>query len=54
MPPFIFLQNTTARIETSGEKNRIHVSKETAELLIAAGKGAWVTPRVDKVLAKGT
>eukprot|EP00977_Amphora_coffeiformis_P022504 scaffold10917_cov155-Amphora_coffeaeformis.AAC.5 len=45
--------NTTARIESTGEKNRIHVSSETAELLKEAGKGAWVTAREEKVVAKG-
>ena len=45
--------NTTARIESSGQKNRVHMSKETAELLTAAGKGHWVSARKDKVLAKG-
>lgn len=34
-------------------KNRIHVSQETADLLIGAGKGHWVTPREEKIEAKG-
>lgn len=45
--------NTTARIESTGKKNRIHVSKETAELLESAGKEHWITPRDDVVEAKG-
>lgn len=45
--------NTTARIESTGAKNRIHISKETAERLVEAGKGHWVTPREDQVEAKG-
>lgn len=45
--------NTASRIETSGKKNKIHLSKDTADLLIAAGKASWVVPREDKVLAKG-
>ena len=45
--------NTTARIESTGETNRIHVSSETAELLREAGKGTWVTQREEKVVAKG-
>lgn len=45
--------NTTARIESTGEKNRIHLSQETANLLIQAGKNLWVEPRADKVIAKG-
>ena len=45
--------NTTARIESLGEKNKVHLSEETANLLVAAGKDHWVTPREDKVAAKG-
>ena len=45
--------NTTARIESSGARNKIHCSQETANLLIGAGKGHWVVPREDKVHAKG-
>ena len=45
--------NTTARVETTGAKNKIHISQETADLLIASGKGHWVRAREDKVHAKG-
>jgi hypothetical protein len=45
--------NTTARLESSGVKNRIHVSQETANRLIAAGKEHWLTPRDSTVDAKG-
>ncbi|GKZ00827.1 hypothetical protein MPSEU_001034400 [Mayamaea pseudoterrestris] len=45
--------NTTARIETTGAKNRIHMSQETADLLIGSGKGHWIRAREDKVQAKG-
>jgi len=45
--------NTCARIESTGRKNKIHVSKESAELLMKSGKGHWLTPRADKVTAKG-
>lgn len=45
--------NTTARIESMGEKNRVHLSKETAHLLHEAGKGTWLFKREDKVVAKG-
>jgi len=31
----------------------IHLSSETADLLKAAGKGNWVSPREDKIIAKG-
>ena len=48
-------QNTAARIKSSGEKNRIHLSKQTADLLIVAGLlGSWVqAPRDVMVTAKG-
>eukprot|EP00977_Amphora_coffeiformis_P003945 scaffold792_cov163-Amphora_coffeaeformis.AAC.4 len=45
--------NTTARIESTGAKNRIHVSEQTANLLISAGKQDWVQQRTDRVTAKG-
>jgi class 3 adenylate cyclase len=45
--------NTTARVETTGMKNKIHISRETAELLKGSGKGHWVTAREEKVVAKG-
>jgi hypothetical protein len=40
-------------MESTGEKNRIHLSKSTADLLVTAGKGYWVKPRQDLVHAKG-
>ena len=45
--------NTTARVETTGMKNKIHISQEMADLLIGSGKGHWVRVRDDKVHAKG-
>jgi len=45
--------NTTARIETTGERNKIHVSAETAGLLMTAGKTHWIKEREDTVEAKG-
>jgi class 3 adenylate cyclase len=45
--------NTTARIETSGAAGSIHLSQDTAELLISAGHSKWVFPRKDLVTAKG-
>ncbi|CAB9504323.1 Receptor-type guanylate cyclase gcy [Seminavis robusta] len=45
--------NTASRMESNGERDRIHVSPATAEALIARGKGAWLTPREDKIVAKG-
>jgi hypothetical protein len=45
--------NTTARIESLSEKNKIHISESTASRLIAAGKEHWVKLREDTVVAKG-
>jgi hypothetical protein len=45
--------NTTARIESTGKKNMIHISEETANILQAFGKGHWTKLREDKVNAKG-
>jgi hypothetical protein len=40
-------------MESNGQKNCIHVSQSTADLLIAAGKKHWITPREDMIEAKG-
>lgn len=45
--------NTAARMESTGERGRIQLSEETANLLKKAGKGHWIEPREDKVFAKG-
>jgi class 3 adenylate cyclase len=45
--------NTAARIETTGLRNRIHLSQETAALLKEAGKEHWIVAREDVVTAKG-
>merc|ERR1712176_1168596 len=45
--------NTTARMESAGRRNKIHISEVTANLLEAAGKGHWVEVREDSVNAKG-
>jgi hypothetical protein len=45
--------NTAARMESNGQKNKIHISKETAEFLRSAGKERWLTAREDKIVAKG-
>eukprot|EP00934_Nitzschia_sp_Nitz4_P007763 Nitzschia sp. Nitz4//scaffold37_size175936//118664//127302//NITZ4_002057-RA/size175936-augustus-gene-0.10-mRNA-1//1//CDS//3329549821//7753//frame0 len=45
--------NTAARIETSGEAGRIHMSYQTAELLTSSGQSRWVVPRGDLITAKG-
>ncbi|KAL7556532.1 hypothetical protein ACA910_018274 [Epithemia clementina (nom. ined.)] len=45
--------NTTARIESTGSRNRIHVSKVTADLLLSFGKKHWLKAREDVISAKG-
>ena len=45
--------NTAARIESTGAKNKIHLSKETANLLVVAEKADWIREREDVVVAKG-
>lgn len=45
--------NTTARMESNGMKDRIHVSQSTADELIALGKKRWVHARAGKITPKG-
>ena len=45
--------NTASRIETTGARNKIHISSQTAEHLIASNKSHWIKPRATKVMAKG-
>jgi hypothetical protein len=45
--------NTCARMESSGVGNAIHISKDTADLLVNAGKKDWVAERTDVVNLKG-
>ena len=45
--------NTTARVQTTGQRDCIHVSEQTASLLTLAGKRKWLIPREDQVQAKG-
>ena len=45
--------NTTARIESTGKRGKIHISQETADLLITSGKIHWLEKRDEKVSAKG-
>jgi Adenylate and Guanylate cyclase catalytic domain len=40
-------------MESNGERNRIHVSQVTADLIKQAGKRHWLTTRRDKIVAKG-
>jgi class 3 adenylate cyclase len=45
--------NTASRMESNGIPGRIQVSQSTADALILAGKAGWLTPREEKVVAKG-
>jgi len=45
--------NTTARMEETGQGGRIHVSNQTANIIIEQGKGHWLQKRQDTVIAKG-
>ncbi|CAB9521492.1 Receptor-type guanylate cyclase gcy [Seminavis robusta] len=45
--------NTAARMESNGQKGRIQISQQTADLLREAGKGDWARPRKGQIEAKG-
>lgn len=45
--------NKTSRIETSGQKGKVHISEEMANILKASGKERWVKKREDVVTLKG-
>jgi hypothetical protein len=45
--------NTASRMESTGIPNRVQISQETADLLIAANKKHWIELRKDKIEAKG-
>jgi hypothetical protein len=45
--------NTAARMESTGVGGRVHLSEQTANLLIAAGKAKWVEKREGVIVAKG-
>lgn len=45
--------NTASRMESTGERDKIQVSQETADLLVAAGRDRWIKPRSEKIMAKG-
>ena len=40
-------------MESTGMRNRIQLSQATADLLINAGKAAWIAKRSEEVEAKG-
>lgn len=45
--------NLAARIESTGRKERIHISEQTAHMIIAAGKSEWVVAREELIDSKG-
>jgi hypothetical protein len=45
--------NTAGRMESSGLRNRIHISQETANHIINGGKSAWIKTREELVSIKG-
>lgn len=45
--------NMASRMESTGSRNKIQVSQETADLLNKAGRQKWLTPRGDIVHVKG-
>ena len=45
--------NTAARMESTGLKDKIQISQDTADLLVEAGKTHWFTKRDELVKAKG-
>jgi class 3 adenylate cyclase len=45
--------NTASRLESTGLRDRIQISQDTANILIRAGKAEWFKPRDDVVVAKG-
>jgi class 3 adenylate cyclase len=45
--------NTAARMESTGARNKIHISQATADLLLKANKTDWVEERESMASAKG-
>jgi hypothetical protein len=45
--------NTAARMESTGLKQKIQISKETSNRLIACGKSSWAVPRENTIVVKG-
>jgi len=46
-------EKIASRMESTGLKDKVHLSSETAKLLEKAGKKHWLVQREDKVVAKG-
>ena len=45
--------NTAARMESTGQRDKIQLSQDSADLLVDAGKGSWLSERSDMIHAKG-
>ena len=45
--------NMAARMESTGQRNRVQISSTTAELIKAAGKANWIERRGEKIEIKG-
>jgi hypothetical protein len=45
--------NMAARMESTGAKNKVHLSADTAKILIQQGRQSWVIPREGAVQVKG-
>jgi Adenylate and Guanylate cyclase catalytic domain len=45
--------NMAARMESTGAKNKVQLSADTAKLLISSGHQNWVIPRAEPVQVKG-
>jgi hypothetical protein len=45
--------NIAARMENTGQRNKIQVTQETADLITEAGKGHWIYQRIDDIGARG-
>lgn len=45
--------NTASRMESLGHRGKIQISQTTATLIREAGREHWLTPRKDKIVAKG-
>ena len=46
--------NTASRMESTGRKDMIHLSEDTANILIKRGLSSWIARRSSPVEAKGT
>lgn len=45
--------NTASRMESTGQRNKIQISPDTADILIKNGRSDWLVKRHEQVLVKG-